>query len=204
MIWLCLLIILLPFQLLSQTAETDVMVHSTPLSSGRINPMLFGNFVELLDDVVPGMWAEMLNDRAFSGVTRVANWSYYDGTPDFCDREWDKNSTWSFDAEHPFNGGRSARLASSRHQAATLTQSGLAVKRGMTYNFSGWFRSEGGGLVTTVRLKTLLPTGAWMILASANLPRFSPQWSKYSARLTSIGETDRVLFELLVKGTGQV
>src|SRR5436190_23349009 len=58
-----------------------ITVHAEPLHSGRINPKLFGNFVELLDDVVPGLWAEMLNDRAFAGVIPCLKPSYYDGTP---------------------------------------------------------------------------------------------------------------------------
>ncbi len=41
-------------------AEPSLKVFNRPLHSGRINPMLFGNFIELLDDLVPGMWAEML------------------------------------------------------------------------------------------------------------------------------------------------
>jgi alpha-L-arabinofuranosidase len=166
--------------------------------------MLFGNFVELLDDLVPGMWAEMLNDRSFAGVTRAANWSYYDGKPDVCDRQWDRNLTWRYDTEDAFNGARSARLTAARHRPASLTQSGLAAKRGMTYAFSGWFRYDRPNVAATVRLKTLLPTGDWMVLAAARLPRFSPQWSKYSVGMTSKGTTDRAVFELVVAGEGSV
>ena len=165
--------------------------------------MLFGNFVELLDDVVPSMWAEMLNDRSFEGVTRAANWSYYDGKPDFCDREWDQNSTWSRDTDNPFNGARSARLTAARHHPASLTQTGLAVKRGMAYEFSGWFRASSPKLAATVRLRALLPTGDWMTLATAKLPRLSAEWRKYSVQLTSKGEIDRVVFELCLEGGGQ-
>ena len=165
--------------------------------------MLLGNFVELLDDVVPGMWAEMLNDRSFEGVTRAANWSYYDGKPDVCDRDWDHNATWSYDTDNPFNGARSARLIARRHQPAFLTQSGLAVKSGLTYQFSGWFRASHPKLAVAVRLKALLPTGEWMTLASAKLPRFSTQWHKYSVSMTSKGQTDRVVFELWAEGEGQ-
>jgi hypothetical protein len=43
----------------------DLKVLSRPLNGGRISPMLYGGFVELLDDHVPGMWAEMLGDRGF-------------------------------------------------------------------------------------------------------------------------------------------
>src|SRR2546426_218717 len=85
------------FQLFSAAATVNITVHSEPLHAGRITPKLFGNFVELLDDVVPGLWAEMLNDRAFAGVTPCLNPFYYDGAPNFCDRQWDTNSSWKVD-----------------------------------------------------------------------------------------------------------
>jgi hypothetical protein len=194
---------LYPLQFLSAAAGTTAVIHAQPLHSGRISPMLFGNFVELLDDVVPSMWAEMLNDRSFEGVTRAANWSYYDGKPDFCDREWDHDPTWSRDTDNPFNGASSARLTATRHHPASLTQTGLAVKRGMAYEFSGWFRASSPKLAATVRLRTLLPTGDWMTVATAKLPRLSDQWRKCSVQLTSKGETDRVVFELCLEGDGQ-
>src|SRR5205085_6163229 len=110
----------------------DAFVHSQPLHGGSISPMLFGNFIELLDDVVPGMWAELLNDRSFEGVLLPANWSYYDGSPDICDRQWDTNGTWAIEKTNAFNGGRCARLDAREH-TASLTQSGLAVTKGMRY-----------------------------------------------------------------------
>ncbi len=70
--------------------------------------MLFGNFIELLDDLVPGMWAEMLNDRGFEGVVPPANWVYYDGSPTFCDRRWDKGPDWALETNGAFNGPRCA------------------------------------------------------------------------------------------------
>src|SRR5256885_963053 len=100
-------------KLFSGAAAVNITVHSEPLHSGRISPKLFGNFVELLDDVVPGLWAEMLNDRAFAGVTPCLNPFYYDGVPNFCDREWDANSTWNYDTQSSFHGCRSAKLAAT-------------------------------------------------------------------------------------------
>ena len=116
-------------QLAAQAPLATTIIHSEPLHAGRINPRLFGNFIELLDDVAPGLWAEMLNDRSFEGVVPCLNPFYYDGTPNFCDREWDSNPTWSYDVKNPFNGARSARLTASSRQPASLTQSGLAAKR---------------------------------------------------------------------------
>ena len=130
------------FHLAAEPAKASAIIHSQPLHAGRIDLKLFGNFIELLDDVAPGMWAEMLNDRSFEGVTKLANWCYYNGQPDFCDRQWDINSTWSYDTQHPFNGARSARpVTVARDQPAILTQSGLTVKKGMSYAWSGYLRA---------------------------------------------------------------
>ena len=184
--------------------EATVTISSRPLHAGRVSPMLFGNFMELLDDLVPSMWAEMLNDRSFEGVTPRANWAYGDGSLNLCDREWEWNETWSYDTERPFNGARSVRLSSTRRQPAFLTQSGLAVKMGAGYAFSGYLRAESSSLPVTVRLKVQLPNGRWMTLASAKLPRLSQDWRKYSLPLVSDGQSDRVVFEVRVEGQGGV
>ncbi len=191
-------------RILAQSPAPPAIVHSQPLHSGRINPKLFGNFIELLDDVAPAMWAEMLNDRSFEGVTKLAAWCYYDGSPDFCDRQWDPDPAWSYDTQNPFNGKRCARLNAARRLPACLTQSGLAVKTGMTYAFSGYLRADNPRLAVTVSLTTRLPDGGWLTLASARLPPLSQQWQKYPAPLTSKGQTDRVVFELRAEGQGSV
>jgi alpha-L-arabinofuranosidase len=183
-------------------ATVSVTVHARPLHEGRIEPRLFGNFVELLDDVVPGMWAELLNDRSFEGVLPAANWCYYDGSPDICDRQWDTNSTWCIDTENAFNGAKCARLTAAA-RPASLTQSGLSFKKSLGYTFSGHFRGA-PGLKATVLLKAPLPTGEWMVLASAELPRVSAQWRQYSVRLMSRAESSQGVFELRVVGHGRL
>src|SRR5215472_16965916 len=88
--------VLLPILLIPQlsggvrAAELKIQIRTEPANTGQINPKLFGNFIELLEDVVPGTWAEMLNDRSFEGVTRPSNWCYYDGSPTICDRQWEE------------------------------------------------------------------------------------------------------------------
>lgn len=135
--WITIGLAIPAFSVLAETPAATAVIHAQPLHAGRIDPRLFGNFIELFDDVAPAMWAEMLNDRSFEGVTKSSAWCYYDGSPDFCDREWDRNPTWSYDTANPFNGQRSARLDAASRQPAALTQSGLAVKKGMTYACSG-------------------------------------------------------------------
>lgn len=185
-----------------RAAPVSVTIESEPLNSGAVDPKLFGNFIELLEDVTPGMWAELLSDRSFEGVLPAANWCYYDGSPDICDRGWDTNGTWSVVAENPFNGTRCAKLISGV-QPSLLTQSGLSVRKGMSYVFSGYLRAD-NGVKATVRLKFLLPSGEWMTLASAELPAPSGEWRKYSVTMTSSGETDRAVFELSAAGGGSL
>ena len=189
-------------QMRAEPARTAATVYCQSLNAGAIDPKLFGNFIELLDDVVPGMWAEMLNDRSFEGVIPAANWCYYDGSPDICDRCWDTNATWSRVSEQPFNGAYCAKL-SALAQPALLTQSGLSARKAMDYLFSGWLRAD-NGVQASVCLKCLLPTGDWMTLASARLPEPSRQWTKVSVQMTSAGQTDQAVFELRAQGRGNL
>lgn len=180
----------------------SVKVTGQPMHDGRISPMLFGNFVELLDDLVPGMRAEMLNDRSFEGVTRPANWSYYDGKPNICDREWDANSVWTYETSGVFNGARCAKLITDASGQAAVSQSGLTVRKGMTCLFSGYLKEAGAGLRARVVLKTLLPSGEWAELGSVDLPRLTDGWERYDAKLNCSGSSDRVVFEIQVSGKG--
>jgi alpha-L-arabinofuranosidase len=186
----------------AQDSHTNAIVRAEPLAGGRIEPTLFGNFMELLDDVVPGSWAELLNDRSFAGVVPTANWVYYDGSLDICDRQWDTNATWSYDSENPFNGKRCAKLTAGP-APASLTQSGLSARKDLEYSFSAYIRGD-SGIKVTVLLKALLPTGEWLTLASAELPAPSSEWKKQAVKMTSKGQTDRAVLELRAEGQGSL
>jgi alpha-L-arabinofuranosidase len=186
----------------AQNSSVSATIRAEALPGARIEPTLFGNFMELLDDVVPGSWAELLNDRSFAGVVPTADWVYYDGSLDICDRQWDTNATWSYDTDNPFNGKRCVRLASGL-EGASLTQSGLSARKEMDYSFSAYLRGD-SGLKATIRLKVLLPTGEWLTMGSAKLPPVTSDWQKQSVKMTSIGQTDHAVFELRVEGRGRL
>ncbi len=189
-------------QVAAQDSRTNAVIRAEAIPGGRVEPTLFGNFMELLDDVVPGSRAELLNDRSFAGVVPTADWVYYDGSLDICDRQWDTNATWSYDTENPFNGSRCVKLTAGPGPAS-LTQSGLSARKGMEYDFSTYMRGD-GAIKVTVLIKTALPTGEWLTLASAELPLPSPEWRACSIKMTSIGETDRAVFELRAEGQGRL
>ena len=189
----------------ARPADTvDLAVLNKPLHSGRISPMLYSGFVELLDDVVPGMWAEMLGDRNFEGVLPTANWVYHLGGLNLCDRDWDKNGTWTYSTEDPWNGAQAAKLTASKNRPARLTQSQLAVKKGMAYLFSGYFRAGSSRLDLSLRIKTLLPDGRWMFLGWTDLPKVGKNWTKINAKLISTGTTDRAVLEVEADGEGSL
>jgi len=181
-----------------------VKVLSEPLHQGRISPLLYGGFIELLDDHVPGMWAEMLGDRGFEGVLPTANWDYFRGEPNLCDRDWDKDSGWGYDRDDPFNGSQSARLTSTGIRPARLAQGECAVRRGMTYLLTGYFRSDSPSLKVKASLKALMPDGTWSVLGSLVLPRPAAAWGKFAGPIVSRGTTDRAVFEVEASGTGHL
>jgi len=186
------------------SAPADLKVFSAPLHAGRVSPMLYGGFVELLDDVVPGMWAEMLGDRGFEGVLPTSNWDYFRGEPNLCDRDWDKSPDWSRDTAGPFNDRRSARLDMPKGRPARLAQGALAVRKGMAYIFTGYVRADSPGAGIRISLKALLPDESWTVLASANMPKPGAEWRKVRARVVSTGTTDRAVFEVEARGDGRV
>ena len=132
------------------------------------------------------------------GVIPAADWVYYDGALDICDRQWETNVTWSYDLENPFNGKRCAKLTPGPGPAR-LTQSGLSARKGMQYNFATFMRGA-RGMKVTVQHKTRLPDGSWFILASARLPGPSSEWGKDEVKMTSMGQTDHAVFEFSAEG----
>ncbi len=187
-----------------RAADAVLKVSASPLHEGRTNPMLFGNFIELLDDLCPGMWAEMLNDRGFEGVRPPANWVYYDGSPTFCDRQWDRGADWTIETKDAFNGPRCARITARGGRGAELTQPGLAVTTGRGYRFSGWLKCDRGDLKVQAVLQSKLPDGRFAELAVADLPAPSPAWARSSAQLEAKGTSDHAVFALRVVGNGTV
>src|SRR6476646_5182447 len=46
----------------------QITVSSEPLFDTPLSPLIYGDFIEFLNDLIPGMWAERLQDRSFEGV----------------------------------------------------------------------------------------------------------------------------------------
>jgi alpha-N-arabinofuranosidase len=188
----------------AQSGAVGLKVFAPPAIEGRISPMIYGGFVELLDDHVPGMWAEMLGDRGFEGVVPTSTWDYYRGEPNLCDRDWDAGPDWSLDADEAFNDKYCCRMGVPKAGRARLTQAHLAVRKGMTYALSGWLRGDAASLQVRASLKGELPDGTWTSLGAAEIPSPGREWKRFTARLVSRGTTDRAVFEVEADGGGHL
>lgn len=179
-------------------------ISARPLHDGRISPLLYGGFVELLDDLVPGMWAEMLNDRSFEGILPAVHWCYSTGAPNVCDRPWQRSDAWRLDDSQRVDGSRSARLEARPGRPALLAQAGLAVAKGAAYEFEGFLRADSPTLKCRVALMTPHPDGSRIPLGQADLGSPTSAWTKQRCRIVSSGTSDRTTFELSAEGSGAV
>ena len=138
---------------------SEIVVHATPLREDRISPLVYGEFVEFLNDLVPGMWADKLQDRAFAGMAQPQ--AIYREDPQAGRREWrafrcgmgpygapvEGEATLEFDPVDPFIGERSPRVTftGGAGYIGGILQSGIAVRAGQRLDFKGWFRAAGFG-----------------------------------------------------------
>ncbi len=188
---------------LAQIEPATVKISAEPMHDGRVSSLLFGNFIELLDDLVPGMRAEMLNNRGFEGVQRPAKWAYYDGALNTCDRDWEKYKA-DEDTTQPFNGARCMKFNANNLRLAYIQQGGLAADISKAYVFSGYFRATQPNSEAVVVLKTKSTTGIWTELGREHVPEIGTQWKKLSCEFHSSGTSDHAVFELQIGGFGDV
>jgi alpha-N-arabinofuranosidase len=99
----------------------SLTVMAEPLQREPISPLIYGNFVELLSDLVPSMWAEKLDVTSFEFLRtpdqrklRESRFTF-DRTRDPKDRHWRPLGEAGFakisvDPDDPFNGELSMRI----------------------------------------------------------------------------------------------
>jgi alpha-N-arabinofuranosidase len=127
------------------------------LFDGHISPFIYGDFVEFIDDLIPGMWAERIRDRSFEGLTEPS--CGYRKTKDFSKTAWREirslktacgtspefDVALDFDPANPFVGSRSARIRVTGKSGflAGLAQDHVSVRAGETLNLELFMRAEG-------------------------------------------------------------
>ena len=114
------------FTLLSSEKINTAVSIDTREKSEPISEYIYGQFIEHLGRCIyGGIWAEMIEDRKF----------YYlpgeNGSPW---RLTGEGASVEADASRPFVGAHSPVLITSVNNAASIRQSGLGLREGMTYS----------------------------------------------------------------------
>src|SRR5689334_2101419 len=142
-----------------------ITMMTEPLYAGTISPLIYGEFMELLNDLIPGMRAEKVQDRSFEGVLQPAqvyppgqNWLYPRWQPFAAARprfdHWleqpaelemvNARATLALDQARPLVGRQSARVdvqaAPGASFVAGILQEGIAVAQGQPLNVELYLR----------------------------------------------------------------
>jgi alpha-L-arabinofuranosidase len=182
-------------------SKAPLKVTREPLRPGTISPLQYGQFIEYLCDLVPGMWAEKLCDGSFEGLTPY-QFEYLRQT-DSREKPWypsgaTNRADYSLDRNDPVSGAVCQKIAVPDGAPCTvgLAQDGIAVQRDQPCTFRCFLRQDGVKGPVRVRLHR-----GGKELAAAE---FSPGagWKKYSARLESAATATDATLEVSFRGPG--
>jgi alpha-L-arabinofuranosidase len=182
-------------------AKAPVVVTREFLTPARINPFQYGQFIEYLCTLVPGMWAEKLYDGSFEGLSPY-KFAYLKET-DFREKPWyptgaTNRALHSRDGSSPISGAVCLKIAANEPVPYTggVAQDGIAVERGLACEFSIYMKQS--GLTGSVRV-VLHRDGT--ILATTELTPTS-DWKKYRARLVPSATESNATLAMTFRGPG--
>jgi alpha-N-arabinofuranosidase len=165
-----------------------------PLVGGEISSYQYGQFIEYLCDLVPGMWAEKLYDGTFEGLSPYK--VVFRRQTDFREKPWYptgavNRAEFTLDRQDPVSGQVSQRIRVAGAAPCTvgIAQDGIALERGKACRFSCFLRQQGIQGAVRVRLHReaeelatceFQPTGAWKKLVA----RLTPAATRADATLS--------------------
>ena len=183
--------------------KCSIHIGTEPLFSEGISPLIYGEFVEYIYGMIPGMWSERIRDRSFTGFLQPT--MYYRKEVDFPEPAWqfftcgDKlrryyfpvDAVYDLDPVNAFNGEQSARIrVGGRGEfLAGIKQTGISVKAGERLNVEMYMR--GDMAVEEVQVIIGREYGVYADrYASCTFKNITQEWQRYEAVVTVEG-TDR-------------
>jgi alpha-N-arabinofuranosidase len=163
-------------------SQVPIRITRDVLNRAKISPLQYGQFIEYLCTLVPGMWAEKLSDGSFEGLTPY-KFAFLKET-DFREHPWVptgavNRATYTRDPTNPVSGTVAQKIAVPSGAPCTvgIAQAGIAVERGKACIFSCYLRQQ--GLKDPIRVQLRHEN---KVYATAE---FQPtgDWKKYRARL---------------------
>jgi alpha-L-arabinofuranosidase len=182
-------------------SKAHVVVTREFLTPGRINPFQYGQFIEYLCNLVPGMWAEKLYDGSFEGLSPY-KFAYLKET-DFREKPWYPTGATNrvlhtHERLNPISGEVCLKIAAEGPAPCTggVAQDGIAVERRLACDFRVYMKQS--GLNGPVRVE-LHREGT--ILASAELSPAN-EWKKYRVRLVPSASESNATLTITFRGPG--
>ena len=182
-------------------AKIPIRISRQPLCTGTISPFQYGQFIEYLCDLVPGMWAEKLYDGSFEGLSPYK--FVFLKEKDFREKPWYPSGAvnraeFLLDPNNPVSGKVSQRIRVVDGAPCTVgvAQDGIFVDKGKLCTFNCFIRQESVSGPVQVRLHK---DGA--TLASCE---FQPTelWKKYTARLEPSRRETNATLTIQFRGPG--
>jgi alpha-N-arabinofuranosidase len=180
---------------------SPLRVTREPLYPGEISPLQYGQFIEYLCDLVPGMWAEKLYDGSFEGLSPYR--FHYLKETDFREKPWYptgavNRAEFGQDPGDPVGGRFAERIAVAGGAPCTvgIAQDGLAVARDQPCVFSCYLRQE--GVEGLVRVRAHREAREY----AAGEFRPAGAWKKYTARLAFSGDDTNATLSITFRGPG--
>ncbi|HZU34596.1 MAG TPA: hypothetical protein VFA18_01735, partial [Gemmataceae bacterium] len=187
----------------SPPKEPVLRITKEFLNHGRISPYQYGQFIEYLCTLVPGMWAEKLSDGSFEGLSPYTR-AYLRQT-DFRERPWyptgaTNRAQYRSDPRDPISGKVAQQLASTGETPCTvgIAQDGIAIQKGLACRFSCYLKQARlhGPVQVELRHDSKLYATC----------RFEPtdRWRKFTARLVPTGTDANATLRITFGGPGML
>ncbi len=185
-----------------EPSRTTAVITREPICPGRIDPGQYGQFIEYLCDLVPGMWADKLCDSGFEGLSPYTLLHYLKET-DFRQRPWypcgaTNRGRFDRDPSTRIGGSVSYRIAAEEEVPCTLgiAQDGIAVQQGVACTFSCYLKKKGTNGPVRVRLHR-----EGTVYASCELQPTS-EWARYRARMVPSATDPSATISIEFRGPG--
>ena len=181
-------------------ASTPVKVTDQAIGKDPIDPMQYGQFIEYLCDLVPGMWAEKLCDGSYEGLTPY-KFEYIKET-DFRQHPWYPcGQTDRMAVERD----PSTKVAGETSEHVTLNgpvqcsggvaQDGIAVKGGENLYFTTYVK---GSEIGQFWVELVEGTS---VVKSTVMP-ITKEWNKVRCTLKSESGSENATFRIVFQGPG--
>jgi alpha-N-arabinofuranosidase len=182
-------------------SRIPIKITTARLTPGEISPLQYGQFVEYLCDLVPGMWAEKLYDGSFEGLSPY-RFTFLKQT-DFREKPWYPSGAvnrarYTLDPGNPVSGAVAQKIAVTGGTPCTvgISQDGIAIERDQALAFSCYLRQQGIARPLQVRLHH-----EGRVLASCEL-KPAGAWKKFQARVVPLQTDTNATLTISFRGPG--